>query len=175
MEDKRLHPEVSDASEVLHLKLWEGTVFDYSLSGFDGTATNGPVPVYPGFDFVAASLMYIDVGTGPTGVMTSSLWVKLDDVAGTEALFRLKATDRVTTELGVVTLAGFAGGTTILYVDGVVGTFGVTTITAGNWHYIAITNTIAIDATGLRVARTGTQYSDSVISDFRLTSILSSD
>lgn len=38
--DKRyLQPEVSDASEVIQLKLWEGTAFDYSLNGNDGTAT----------------------------------------------------------------------------------------------------------------------------------------
>jgi len=37
METKYLQPEVSDASEVLHMKLWEGSLFDYSLNGNSGT------------------------------------------------------------------------------------------------------------------------------------------
>ena len=46
MKIKYLQPEVSDASEVLHLKLWEDSVFDYSLIGnictdADVALTNG--------------------------------------------------------------------------------------------------------------------------------------
>ena len=37
MKLKYLPPEISDASEVLHLKLWEGTAFDYSLNNHPGT------------------------------------------------------------------------------------------------------------------------------------------
>lgn len=45
---KLLQPEVSDASEVLQLKLWDGfettnTVFDYSLNGNSGTVSGATI------------------------------------------------------------------------------------------------------------------------------------
>ena len=70
MNKRRLHSfEVSEASEVLRLKLWtgferpivagvsDGTVFDYSLNGNTGTIDKDDavtVPVYPGFSFDGA-------------------------------------------------------------------------------------------------------------------------
>ena len=52
---KLLQPEVSDASEILHLKLWEGTAFDYSLNGNDGALTGTTLTYrYPGLDLEGA-------------------------------------------------------------------------------------------------------------------------
>lgn len=174
MEHRYLPPIVSKRGLVCSLTMNQGLttgaiIFDESGGGFDGTATNSPVPVYPGFDFTAASNMFIEVGTGPTTVSSSMIWVKQDDVAGTEATYRINSSDRVSVVSGVVTLTGFAGGTVLLYVDGVLGTAGVTTITAGVFHHIAVTDTSAKDADAIRLARvTVGQYSDGVFGDFLL-------
>ena len=61
MNKRRLHPlEVSDASEVLHLKLWEGTAFDYSLNNHPGTLKGTAAYKYPGVDLDGNS-DYIEV------------------------------------------------------------------------------------------------------------------
>jgi len=60
MKPKHLQPEVSDASEVLHLKLWEGTAFDYSLNSHPGVLQATATYKYPGVDLDGNS-DYIEV------------------------------------------------------------------------------------------------------------------
>ncbi len=85
MERKYLPPEVSDASEVLHLKLWEGTAFDYSLNNHPGTLQGTAAYKYPGVELDGDS-DYIEVadhadfspgdGTEDSGTPFSiSMWV----------------------------------------------------------------------------------------------------
>jgi len=151
MDKRRLHPpEVSDASEVLHLKLWEGTIFDYPFGGYTGTlsgSTGTPVSSPPGFDFIAANTQYIDIGTGPTSVKTVTLWVKPNAINVTDYPIDLNL-NFLSIVNGVLTKGGFSGGTNVLYVDGAV----ATAITA-NWHLIGITSTTARNASGLSIAR----------------------
>ena len=125
-----------------YYKLWSGLfdgtrVFDY-VSG--NKQTTNSVPAYPGFVFdgIANS---IGLSPGPTSVSTIAMWVNPDDIAGHEFTITLSATDYLTIETGTLTKNGFAGGTTIRYVDGVAGS-GVT----ANWHLIAITDTSAKSA-----------------------------
>lgn len=141
-------------------------LFDETAGGFNGTATNSPVFKYPGMDFVAASSMYIDIGTGPTSTKTISLWVKQDDVSGNEYPLDLNGTDYISIESGVVTINGIAGAS--LYVNGIAGTSGVTTITALAWHHIAITDATANDANDFDIGLVTAAYFDGVISDVRL-------
>ena len=170
-----LPPQVSEASEVLHLKLWEGTIFDYSLNSIAGTLSGGtgtPSSIPPAFDFVAANTQYIDIGTGPEIVRTISLWINQDDVAGNEYPIDLNGTDYLSIESGVVTVNGSAGH--ILYVDGAVTTSGATTIDA-TWHYIAITNATKKSATDLDIGRADIApavYYDGLISDVRLYTVV---
>ena len=170
-----LPPEVSEASEVLHLKLWEGTIFDYSLSGVAGTLSGGtgtPSSVPPAFDFIVGNTQYIDIGAGPSVVKTISLWINQDDVAGNEYPIDLNGTDYLSIESGVVTVNGLAGHT--LYVDGVAGTSGVTTIDA-TWHLITITDTTENNASDLDIGRADigpAVYYDGLISDVRLYSVV---
>lgn len=172
MDRRFLQPEVSDGSEVLHLKLWEGTVFDYSLSGYAATLSGGtgtPTSSPPGFDFVVANTQYIDIGACFNGVKTISLWIKQNDVGGNEYPIDLNGTDYLSVESGVVTVNGLAGHT--LYVDG---TSGVTTIDA-NWHLITITDATANNASDLDIGRADigpAVYYDGMISDVRLYSII---
>jgi len=177
MKDKKyLHSEVSEASEVLHLKMWEGTIFDYPFDGYAGTLSGGtgtPVPSSSGFDFVAASTQYIDIGTGPTSVKTVSLWIKQDDVSGNEYPIDLNGTDYLSIESGVVTVNGFTDAA--LYVNGAVGETGVTTIAALTWSHIAITDTTASNASDLDIGRADigpAVYYDGLISDVRLYSLV---
>lgn len=83
MNKRRLRPfEVSDASEVLHLKLWEGTAFDYSLNGNAGTVI-GTLPVYtfPGISLPGTDehITIVDaVELSPTATPLSiSAWINM--------------------------------------------------------------------------------------------------
>jgi hypothetical protein len=145
-----------------------GVTFWDTTNSYTGTATNSPTPQYPGFDFVAASSMYIDVGACYNGVKTISLWINQDDVAGNEYPIDLNGTDYLSIESGVVTVNGLAGHT--LYVDGAAGTSGVTTVTA-NWHHIAITDTSTNNASDFDIGRADigpAVYYDGLIGDVRL-------
>lgn len=177
MNRKRLHPEeVSDASEVLHLKLWESTILDYPSDGYTGTLSGGtgtPTPHAPGFKFNATNTQYIDIGTGPTSVKTVSLWIKQDDISANEFPIDLNGTDYLSVESGVVTVNGFTAAT--LYVNGAAGTSGSTAITALTWSHIVITDTTAANATDLDIGRADigpAVYYDGLISDVRLYSLV---
>lgn len=130
-----------------------------------GTVDDIPIPVYPGFDFTAATSHYLDIGAGPTSVKTMSFWVKQDDIAGNEYPLDLNGTDYISIESGVVTVYGLAGHT--LYVDGVLGTSGVTTITTGP-HLITLTDSTANNASDFDIGRVTAAYFDGIISDVRL-------
>ena len=171
MEIKYLSPEVSDSTEVLHIKMWEGTINDYT-GGYTGTLSGGtgtPSPASQGFSFNATNTQYIDIGAGPASVKTISLWIKQDDVAGNEYPIDLNGTDYLSVESGVVTVNGLAGHT--LYVDGAAGTSGVTTINAW-WHLITITDSTANNASDLDIGRVTAAYYDGLISDVRLYSVV---
>ena len=131
-----------------------------------GTLNDIPFPVYPGFDFTAATSHYLDIGTGPTAVMSMSFWVKQDDISGNEFPLDLNGTDYISVVSGAVTVNGLAGST--LYVDSVAGTSGVTAIAAATWAHIVVTNPASFNATDLDVGRVTAAYYDGVISDVRL-------
>ena len=82
MERKYLAPEVSDSSEVLHLKLWDGTVHDYSGSGVVSTLVSAPPYVFPGIDLDGVA-DYINTNntfqSTFRGSFTISFWIKPDD------------------------------------------------------------------------------------------------
>jgi len=175
---RRLPPQVSDASEVLHLKLWDGPVssgkvFDYTFNGYNGTLSGGtgtPVSSPPGFKFSATNTQYIDIGAGPTSVKTVSLWIKLDDVDGDEFPIDLNGTDRLIIDSGVINVVNFTAPQ--LYVNGVLGTDEVTAIAAGTWNHIVITDTTAANANNLDIGKStvgppGLHF-DGSISDVRL-------
>lgn len=141
-------------------------LFDETVGGFDGTATNSPTLKYPGMDFVAGSSMYIDIGTGPTSTKTISFWVKQDDISGNEFPLDLNGTDYISVVSGAVTVNGLAGAS--LYVNGVAGTSGVTAIAALTWAHIAVTDATANDASDFDIGRVTAAYYDGLISDVRL-------
>jgi hypothetical protein len=139
-------------------------LYDETGGGYDGTATNSPVAKYPGFEFTAGSSMYIDIGAGPSSVKTVLLWIKLDDVAGTDYPIDLNGTDYLTVATGTLTKNGFAGGTTVLYTNGVAT---ATTVTAV-WCHIGITDTNAKNASDLDIGRVTANYLDGLVADVLL-------
>jgi hypothetical protein len=144
----------------------ETIVFDESQGGFNGTPTNSPIPKYPGFDLTAASAMFIDVGTGPTVVKTVSMWFKPEDVtAHTDSPIDLNGTDFLTVVNGTLTKNGFAAGTQVLYTNGVAA---ATTLTAGKWYHIGITDTTGRDASDLDVGRETANYTEGTVAGVRL-------
>lgn len=113
---------------------------------------------------------YVDIGTGPSVVKTISLWVNQDDVAGSEYPIDLNGTDYLSVVSGVVTVSGLTGHT--LYVDGVAGTSGATTIDA-TWHHIVITDSSNNNASDLDIGRVESAgYFAGRISDVRLYSVV---
>ncbi len=138
------------------------TVIDV-IGGGATPATLSPVLKYPGLEFTQTPSKWLNIGAGPTSVMSSGIWLNLDGVAGSETIYRLLADNILTVEAGVLTVTGFAGGTNILYLDGEVAISGVTTIDA-KWHHVMITDTSAKNASSIRVSR----FSDSILADFRL-------
>lgn len=108
---------------------------------------------------------WVDIGTGPTSVKSVSFWVKQDDVAGLEALLDLNGSDWIATNAGVITVTGFA--TAVLYVDGVVGVSGTTTITTA-WHHIVVTASGAKNADNFDIGRIGAAYMQGLIDNVML-------
>ena len=156
MEKKYLGPEVSDASEVLHLKLWEGTAFDYSLNGNDGTLTGTSLVYdYPGLN-LAGSNEYIDTGSAFQSTFraswSASIWVKPDDghPAALEYLLGTAngtAQDRIYVAVlanGKIRFLVASNGATVFHdSDNVVFANGQET-----WHHVAV---VATADTNLRV------------------------
>lgn len=139
-------------------------VHDESVNNFTGTATNSPLPEYPGFDFVAASSMYIDIGVCYNGVKTIALWVKPDAINVTDEPIDLNGTDYLTIVNGTLTANGFAAGTQVLYTNGIAAAVTVTT----NWTHIGITDTTGRNASDCDIARVTAAYHDGLVGDVRL-------
>lgn len=172
MNRRKIVPRPSDKGLVCHLPMYYGfndnstLVWDQSQNGKNGTASGSPVPLFPGFDLTAGSSQYVDVGTGPTSVNTVAMWVKMDDItANTDYPIDLNGTDYLTIVNGVLTQNGFAGGTAVLYTDGVAA---ATAISLATWHHIGITDTSAKNANDLDIGREGANYTSGVVADVRL-------
>ncbi len=161
MKKKYRHPKPGTLGLVANYRLWAGlvkplTVFDYSQNGLTGTTTGtNIVPAYPGFSLNGTD-DYIDVGTGPSSVSTVVMWFKPDDVtANTDYPIDLNGTDFLTVVNGTLTKNGFAGGTAVLYTDGV-----AAAATVGlAWHLIAITDTVAKNATDFDIGKETANFS----------------
>ncbi|KKN77699.1 hypothetical protein LCGC14_0358250 [marine sediment metagenome] len=173
MNPRKLPPQPSNQGLVCSLAMHDvlqSIVFDESQNGFNGVPTNSPVPKYPGFDLVSGSSIYIDVGAGPSSVKTTSMWFKPDDVtAHTDSPIDLNGTDFLTVVNGTLTKNGFAGGTAILYTDGVAA---AVTLTAGRWYHIGITDTSAKNASDFDIGRETGNYTDGIVAGVRLYSTL---
>ena len=145
MEESRRHPQFSTKGMVAHYKLWAGItytskLFDYSNNGYLATVNGaGMLQSYPGFNVTATDAL--TVGTGPTSVSTVLMWINPVDVIGADAIVGINFTDSLNIDTGAITKTGFAGGTTVLYVDGLASS----TVTA-NWHFVGITDTSAKNA-----------------------------
>lgn len=108
---------------------------------------------------------WVDIGGGPGSVMSVSFWVKQADVAGAERLIDLNGTDYILTVSGTVGVFGFT--TKALYVDGVLGESGATTITTA-WHHILVTASAAKNASNFDIGRKGADYFEGLIDNVML-------
>ena len=153
--------------------LLQSIVWDESQNSFNGVPTaipNAPVPKYPGFELVSANSRSIDIGTGPASVKTVAMWFKPDDVtAHTDTIIDLNGTDYLEVINGTLTQNGFAGGTAVLYTDGVAA---AVTLTAGRWYHVGITDTSAKNANDFDIGRKDAAYTDGIVAGVRLYSTL---
>jgi hypothetical protein len=170
MKEKYRHPQFSTKGLVAYYKLWAGfttglTVHDYSGNGFVGTATDPVItPQYPGIYFNGNHV--INIGSGPSDVKTISEWVNPLSIAATEEAIRLQVGMYISIVSGVVTVTGIAGSS--LYVNGVLGTSGVTTVAANEWSHIAVTDATANNASALAIGKNDTDPFEGVISHVAL-------
>ncbi len=130
-------------------------VFDYSLNDNPGTMKDTQTTPtlrarFPGYAFDGSN-NFIDVGNEGNSIKSVVLWVNPARIVGNDYPIDLNGTDYLSIETGTLTKNGFAGGTTVLYTDGVAA---ATTITA-NWHFIAITDTSAKTASDLDIGQVG--------------------
>lgn len=84
MKPKFIEPQVNTVGLIGHWKLYEGTVFDYSLNGRAGTLTGtSPTYQYPGVDLPGADehiTIDDDIAFSPIlSPLTVSAWVNMDD------------------------------------------------------------------------------------------------
>ena len=146
MDTRFLQPEVSDASEVLHLKLWEGTAFDYSLNGNNGTAANTTVSdkgyTFDGADSIITVPADTTIDINGKTVLSTSAWINpASDGEGNLA----RILDKQAAAAGyVVYISAEAGGlikvTALIYHDGVADATAVsnaTIIPINVWSHVA--------------------------------------
>ncbi len=154
MQEKYRKPQISTLGLIAYYKLWAGLtdgsiVFDYTLGGGPGTPTGTDIePAYPGFSFNGTD-DFISIAKRLSTINTVLLWVKPTNIAGTDYPIDLNGTDYLTIETGTLTKNGFAGGTTVLSVDGVTAATAVT----ANWHLIGITDTSGKNASDVDIGR----------------------
>lgn len=137
----------------LYYKLHSGpatatTVFDYSLNGKVGTLSGTDIaPKFPGFSFNGSD-DFIDVGNHGGAIKTIAMWLKAASIAGNDYPIDLNGTDYISIETGTIRENGF-GGPESTYVDGI----SSNTITAGKWHFIAMTHVVAKTASDLDIGQ----------------------
>jgi len=91
---------------------------------------------------------YIDIGNQGSDVKSIAMWCRPDAINVTDYLIDLNGTDYITIVNGTVTQNGFATGTQVIYVDGIV----ASTVTA-NWHLVVLTSTDGFTASDLDIGR----------------------
>jgi hypothetical protein len=161
-------------SEVFSTNSNQTTLTFEPTSTFDGAiddvilrphVDSTPSPSGSGLVFDGAE-NYVDIGNAALNAKTVTIWVNQDDVAGNEYPVDLNGTDYLSIESGVLTVNGFTAP--ILYLDGVLATSGVTTITADKWYHIAITDSTAAVTSDMDIGRLNASYFAGDLSDVRV-------
>lgn len=153
---------------------------DTSGNGYNaafGASTAAPTWQAPD-NCVSGSCLYFDgsndtatESTSISSIQTVSFWVKVLSTSTTEQIIDLNGTDYFTSVSGTVTVNGF--GTDTIYVDGV---SGATTLTAGNWHHVAVTTTTGFSASALTFGNVSTNYGNMYLDEVKFfTSALTAD
>lgn len=113
---------------------------------------------------------YIDAAYQYTSTKSIAFRIYADSIAATDYVLYLDDTNYITVVAGTITLNGFAGATTAIYVDGSAGS----SISATTWHSIVITSDTAFNAGTLpsggtlRWGGNGTNYFTGRLCDLRL-------
>ncbi|HLD27867.1 MAG TPA: hypothetical protein VJB39_03375, partial [Patescibacteria group bacterium] len=155
-----------------------GTIYDWSGNDHHGSLSlNGSPATSTAWQSAAGCKLnrcldfdgaddYADIGSTGLPVYSISLWFKADDItAHTDYLIDLNGTDYITVVNGTVTVNGFAGASTSVYVNGLKN--GVMANTA-DWHHLAITSNTGQTASDLEIARLDNSYADGTIDEVKI-------
>ena len=147
-------------------------VEDSSGNDHDGVAQQATDQIHQAgkingaFDFNGSS-DYIEIADISSDVKSIAIWCNPDAVDVTDYLIDLNGTDYITIVSGTVIKNGFATGTQIIYVGGIV----ASTVTA-NWHLIVLTSTVGFTADDLDIGQVGgVGYFDGLIDNVMIFNI----
>ncbi len=130
-----------------------------------GTPSQASAPRTMGYVFNGVD-EYVDIGVTNLNIKSVALLIKQDNVAGNEFPITPNLSSYLLVNQGVVTLVGFTAP--LLYVNGILGTSGSTTILADTWNLIVITDTTALDANNMAIGKVTASYFAGCISDVRI-------
>lgn len=104
---------------------------------------------------------HISLGNVGSGIKTISFWMKTDDITSRK-IMDFDGTDQIEINGSSQITATSFPGTTIIYVDGIVGS----TVTS-DWHFVAVTDTTGVSASAADIGRAGAGYFDGRIDEVR--------
>ncbi len=139
---------------------------DSTVGNYDGTLTGGPT--WQSEDqCLSGRCVYLDgsndvvtLASTVAGVQSVSFWVK--PLTTSEQLLDLNGTAYIQASSGTVSATGFTSPT--IYIDGVVSS----TITANEWHYVAVTTGTGISASAVKLGQISTNYGQGFFDEVKL-------
>ncbi|MFA6077283.1 MAG: LamG-like jellyroll fold domain-containing protein [Candidatus Paceibacterota bacterium] len=145
-----------------------GTTLDSSGNGNTGTLTNMAQATSPvagkigqGLDFGGVD-DYINIGNVGSGIRTISFWIKAPSAAS-QKIINIDGTDQIETNgSSQITATSFPGAT--VYVNGVAGS----TISAGTWNHVTITDSTGVNASTFELGRVSSTYLSGSLDDVRI-------
>ena len=136
----------------------------YDRGGSHNGTISGAVPAIgkngQAMDFDGTS-SHISLGAVGSGIKTISFWMKADDTTSRK-IMDFDGTDQIEINGSSQILATSFPGTTIIYVDGVVG-FAINS----DWHLVTITDTTGVNGSAADIGRVGSGYFDGKIDEVR--------
>lgn len=171
MKPKFIEPQVNTVGLIGHWKLYEGTVFDYSLNGRAGTLT-GTLPTYrfPGVDLPGTDeYIKVDDDTAFSPILTPftiSAWVKADVAAN----FMIASKGVINTKGEWWFYFGAGAQQSVVFIDETgnppiadcyIGRFDSNAISADIWYHVAVTYSGGTTSAAVKLYRGGVQVDDS--------------
>lgn len=105
---------------------------------------------------------YVSIGNAGSGIRTISFWIKTANPVS-QKIINIDGTDQIETNgSSQITATSFPGAT--VYVNGVLGS----TILAGEWNHVVVTDSTGVNASTLELGRVGSTYFGGTLDDVHI-------